>query len=361
MAVFFDPQLEKKPDFVQCMERIYAWYEHHVIDRVPVRFSAHNAEFDTAETSDRWPSLKDRWYDTDYQIEKVLQTVEKGSFLGETFPMYFPNLGPNVFAGMMGAQLEFGDVTSWAKPCLSGAEELDKLAFNALSEYLLKLNELTDCALQVCAGKFLVGYTDMHPGLDCADALLGTQELFYQITDDPDFVKEVIQRCADPFLSVMKQFHAKLFAHGQLSVTWMQIPSYEGMHIPSCDLGSMISQDMFEEFALPYIQQEVKHFRHNIFHVDGKGVARHLDALLAIPEIQAYQWVQGVGEDRPIMQWVPLIEHIQAANKSVVVDLHLDELEPFMEAVRPEGILLCIDESDPEVQARVLDKLLKWK
>ena len=61
------------------------------------------------------------------------------------------------------------------------------------------------------------------------------------------------------------------------------------------------------------------------------------------------------------MQWVPLIEHIQAANKSVVVDLHLDELEPFMEAVQPEGILLCIDESDPEVQARVLDKLLKWK
>ena len=113
---------------------------------------------------------------------------------------------------------------------------------------------------------------DMHPGLDCADALLGTQELFYQIMDEPDFVKEVIQRCAEPFLAVMDQFHAKLFAHGQLSVTWMQIPSYEGMHIPSCDLGAMVSEDTFNEFALPYIQQEVKHFRHNIFHVDGKGV-----------------------------------------------------------------------------------------
>ena len=61
------------------------------------------------------------------------------------------------------------------------------------------------------------------------------------------------------------------------------------------------------------------------------------------------------------MQWVPLIQRIQAAGKSVVVDLHLDELEPFMDAVRPEGILLCIDESNPEVQQQVLNKLLKWK
>ena len=82
MTVFFDPQLEKKPDFVRCMERIYAWYDHEVLDRVPVRFSAHNAEFDTAEAMDRWPTLKDRWYDTEHQIQKVLETVEKGEFFG---------------------------------------------------------------------------------------------------------------------------------------------------------------------------------------------------------------------------------------------------------------------------------------
>ncbi len=141
----------------------------------------------------------------------------------------------------------------------------------------------------------------------------------------------------------------------------MQIPSYEGMHIPSCDLGAMISPAMFEEFSLPFVRREVLHFRHNVFHVDGKGVARHLDRLLEIPEIQAYQWVQGVGEDRPILQWIPLIQKIQAAGKSVVVDLHLNELEAFMDAVAPEGVLLCIDESDPEIQRAVLLRLLKWR
>lgn len=361
MTNFYDPGLEKKPDFVDCMKRIYAWYDHQVLDRVPVRFSAHNAEFDAADDATRWPSLKDRWYDAAYQVERYLGIVEKSCFLGETFPLFWPNLGPNAFAGMLGAKLEFGEVTSWAKPCVTGPEDLEKIRFNPESEYLRKLNALTDCALQACPGKFLVGYTDVHPSFDCADALMGTEALFLQITDDPDFVKAVTQKCFDPFFPLMDAIHQKLKAHNQLSATWMQIPSYEGMHIPSCDLGAMISPAMFDEFSLPFIEQEVRHFRHNIFHVDGKGVARHLDRLLEIPEIQAYQWVQGVGEDRPILQWVPLIQKIQAAGKSVVVDLHLNELEDFMGSVAPEGVLLCIDESNPETQQAVLKRLLKWR
>ncbi len=65
------------------------------------------------------------------------------------------------------------------------------------------------------------------------------------------------------------------------------------------------------------------------------GVARHLDVLLEQPEIHAIQWVQGMSMDQPIMQWVPLIERVQAAGKSIIVDLKLSELEAFMSAVRP--------------------------
>lgn len=357
----FDPGLAKKPDFVKCMKRIYAWYDHQVLDRVPIRFAAHNAEFDTPDDMSLWADQKARWYDAEYQADKALKMVKMGSYLGETFPLYWPNLGPNVFAGIMGAELAFGDVTSWAKSLKAAKSFPDNITFNQNSEYLHKLNELTDVALEKCPGNFLVGYTDVHPSFDCVDALLGTEELFYRIADDPDEVKEITKKCFEPFFALMDSFHQKLFANKQLSVTWMQIPSYEGMHIPSCDLGSMMSPEMFKEFSLPYVKKEVTHFKHNIFHVDGKGVARQLESLLAIPEIQAFQWVQGVGNDRPIMQWVSLIRRIQAAGKSVLVDLHLSELEPFMEAVRPEGIMLCMDEATPEIQLLVLKKLLTWK
>ena len=139
----------------------------------------------------------------------------------------------------------------------------------------------------------------------------------------------------------------------------MGIPSYGKMHIPSCDFAAMISTRHFEEFCLPVLVNEVKPMTHNVFHVDGRGVAKHLDRILAVPEINAIQWVQGMGADTPIMQWLPLIDRIRAAGKSVVVDLQLTELDEFIESTNPEGLLLCIA-ADEGIQPDVIKRVEKW-
>ena len=38
-------QFACKPDFDECMARVYAWYEQQIIDRPPVRFHHHNVEY----------------------------------------------------------------------------------------------------------------------------------------------------------------------------------------------------------------------------------------------------------------------------------------------------------------------------
>ena len=149
------------------------------------------------------------------------------------------------------------------------------------------------------------------------------------------------------FLPTFDYYDNLLKAHGQMSVTWMGIPSGGKMHIPSCDFTSLVSRAAFDEFFLPSLLNEVRHMTHNIFHLDGKGLLRHLDRILEIPEINAIQWVQGVGDDQPIMQWLPVIGKIQDAGKGVVVDLQLSELEPFIAAMRPEGLYLCIAALNP--------------
>ena len=355
----YDLNLEYKPDFVQSMKRIYAWYESEIIDRVPVRFTAHNQEFKNIEDHDAWCNLKERWYDVEYQIKHFEDSLDK-PLLGETFPVYWPNLGPNVFAAMLGGEIEFGDITSWVHPVLNSLGDYDKILFDENNEYLKKLMELTDYALERCSNKYMVGYTDIHPSLDCYDALRGTTGLCMDLYDDPNKVHSLIERCFDPFLEVMDFMHKKLKVSGQLSVSWMNIPSYETMHIPSCDLGSMISQPMFNEFALPYIEREVQHFEHNIFHLDGKGVANHLDSILGLDKINAIQWVQGVGTDKPIKQWLPMIKKIQDAGKGVIIDLELSELEDFISNMSPKGIYLCIPETDTEMQMTILKRLNHW-
>jgi len=76
--------------------------------------------------------------------------------------------------------------------------------------------------------------------------------------------------------------------------------------------------------------------------------------------MHAIQWVQGVGDDLPIMQWLDVIRKIQAAGKGVVVDLMLDELAPFMEVMKPQGLYLCLAAAELD-QPAILKRLEKWK
>ncbi len=71
------------------------------------------------------------------------------------------------------------------------------------------------------------------------------------------------------------------------------------------------------------------------------------------------QWVQRYGADQPLMQWVPLIEKIQAAGKSVIVDLQPDELDEFTSRVAPEGVMLWTP-AEPKDQRDVLERVKRW-
>lgn len=353
-------ELETKPDFDQAMDRIYAWYEQQVIDRPPVRFSRHNALFADADATAqaRYRERKEWWFDAEYQIERFLRGLENKRFLGETFPLFWPNLGPNVFAGCYGCPLVFGDVTTWAEPILT--DYAQPLALNWQSEYLAKLDELTNLALEQAPGHFLVGYTDLHPGIDWLAALRGTEQLLYDFYDNAEDVERLLSSNPADFMAFYDHFDTLLKAHAMPSVSWMEIPSFGRMHIPSCDFSTMVSPRHFRQYIWPGLAAECLAMTHNVVHMDGKGVAHHLDAILELPNVQAIQWVQGVADDLPIMQWTPLIQKIQAAGKSVVVDLQLEELAPFMAEVRPEGIFVCVATESEAQEHDVIRKLEQW-
>jgi hypothetical protein len=354
-------ELQGKPDFEKAMQRIEAWFDHETLDRPPVRFAQHNAEYSTspAAAGRSWPSLKDRWFDAEFQVDLCLESLRGRTFYGETFPVFWPNLGPNVYAAFHGSVLDYGEVTSWIRHCIHDWDDIQRLIFSYENEYFRGIEELTRIALEKSPGRFMVGYTDLHGSLDCVADWRNPQLLCLDLVDNPQKVHEMLAVANQSFLPVYDHFDAILKAHGQLSVTWMGIPSRGKMHIPSCDFTSMISTKAFCEFYLPSMKNEIRHMTHNIFHVDGKGMLRHLDLILSTPQIQAIQWVQGVGDDLSILQWLPVIRKIQAAGKGVLVDLELSELEPIIEAIKPDGLYLCIPAEERD-QPDILKRLEKW-
>jgi len=354
-------EIKHKPDFEQAMDRVEAWFRHEPLRRPLVRFSEHNSDYAVVKkfAGRSWPTLKERWFDAEYQVDFFLDSIQGRQFLGETFPVYWPNLGPNVFAAFHGAELDYGEVTSWVQHCIHDWSDLDKLRYETSNVYFRKLEEMTRIALEKCDGESLVGYTDLHGSLDCVADWRDPQKLCVDLIESPDEVHRAVRLADSNFFSAYDHFDRLLKAHGQPSVTWMRIPARGRMHIPSCDFTSMISPRGFQEFYLPSLRAEVKNTTHNIFHLDGKGMLRHLDMILELPEIAAIQWVQGAGNSKPIMLWLDVIKKIQAAGKGVVVALEVEELEPFIAAMEPDGLYFCI--AAPEaIQPDILKRLERW-
>jgi len=353
--------LETKPDYDCCVERVQAWFDAEIIDRVPIRFHRHNAEYERVIGDSGHASLKERWMDAEFQALCFLHSVQGKVFLGETFPVYMPNLGPNFYAAVHGAELVFGENTSWCEPVVFNHSDLEKIQFSKDNPYYKSMHELTRAALDVCEGQFLVGYTDIHQGMDCAAAWRGAENLCMDMMLDEPMVTRLMQLASEHFLEVFNEFDALLKAHRQPSVTWMNMPVPNGrLHIPSNDFSFMISPELFQKYALQTLKDEIKTMTHNIFHIDGKGVAIHTDAILGAG-VKAIQWVQGVADDYPIMQHIPYIKYLQSKGSSVIVDLNLTDLETFMQEVSPKGIFLWVATTSHEQEELVLKKLMKWK
>ncbi|MEN8255025.1 MAG: hypothetical protein ABFR33_06100 [Verrucomicrobiota bacterium] len=352
--------LETKTDFQQSMERIYAWYNQEIIDRPPVRFHQHNAEFANAGKPDsQWSSVKERWFDAEHQVDHFIRQLEGIQFKAETFPMFMPNLGPEIYSAFYGAELEYGEITAWAIPLIKEWENLPEFKLDSSNDYFRKIEEMTALAIERCEGRYWVGYTDLHPGVDCLAAWRDPQELCMDLVLNPEEVENILPLTIRDFEWVFNHFGRMMKAAGHPSITWMGIPSFERVHIPSCDFSSMISPEHFEHFCLPILLKEVQYAEHNIFHLDGKGVARHIDPILDVPEINAIQWVQGLGDDKPIAQWIPLIQKIQKAGKSVILDIELDELELVMKELDATGIMIWVPAAKEE-QDEVVRRLERW-
>ena len=352
--------LENKPDFEKCLKRIETWYHFgEIIDRPPVQFlSFYPPEDNFAKNT--YQTQEEKWNDTEYIISQYLSSIKNKAFLGESFPHWFPNLGPSVYSAFFGVNLQYEEATSWAIPTINEPTDLEKLKFDGNNKYFKKIMDMTEIALEMCQDKCIVGYTDLHPGLDCVAGWRNNEDLLMDLYDEPEFVKKAVRKATQSFPTIFNEFMKITLGKNNPSLTWFGLPFRKSVHIPCCDFAAMISSDQFEEFQMPALLEEVNTSENNIFHIDGIGVAKHLELILSLPNMNAVQWVQGDGETKPIMQWIPLLKRIREANKSIMVYLDPGEVDSFIQAMPPQGILMSIVTNDDDLKKTIIKKLEKW-
>jgi hypothetical protein len=351
-----------KPDYEQAKMRIDAFWERQLIDRPVVQFilSKPPTELGPLPPSHH-ATPAERWMDAGYQAELARAALSNTLYPGDTLPVAWPNLGPEIFAAFYGCPLEFGDYgTSWSTPILKDWSQAASICLDWKHIYLKKLLEMTDALLEAGRNFFIVGMTDWHPGGDALAALRDPQNLALDLVERPEQVKALLAQVEQDYYAVYDLFYEKLRQSGQPITAWINLACDGKYYIPSNDFSAMISTAMFEEFFLPGIRGECQFLEHTIYHLDGPGAIRHLELLLAIPELDAVQFVPTVS-DEAVVRWAPLYRRIQAAGKGVHFTCDIAEIEDVIELLRPEGLYLLVKNA-PSLEAAeaALKKFERW-
>jgi hypothetical protein len=266
------------------------------------------------------------------------------------------------FAAFCGAPLEFDDRTSWAKPVLDDwtPETIARLRLDTDGFYFRKAIELTDACIEAARGKFIVAHTSLNAGADALAALRGTERLCLDLAERPDDVKALLERITDDFLAAYDAFHVKLAAAGMPSSGWIPGTCRGRFRISTCDFSCLISERMFEDLFIPSIERVAASMDRTIYHMDGRRALRHLDRLMDIPDIHAFQWVPDPGiEDW--RRWVDVYRRIQRRGKSFTVAVPAADVEELTTALRPEGAWLTVSGVENQAEAdAALKTVERW-
>ena len=79
-----------------------------------------------------------------------------------------------------------------------------------------------------------------------------------------------------------------------------------------------------------------------MFHLDGPGAARHIDALLEIPGLDAIQFTPGAGTPSALA-WVDMFRKIQSKGRSLLAIVPAEEALELSEALSPQGLALLVE------------------
>jgi len=299
--------------------------------------------------------------DAEHHIDCMAATAESSIYLAETFPMYYPRMGPEVCATTYGCDMDFGETTTWTRPVADSIRDVLTMRPHLDTEYWNVVRAMTDLSIERGAGKWITALTDIHTNGDLLAALRDPQALALDYIDDFDGVIAACRHVEPHAEALYEDLYNRIAAAGLPSSTWGIAIARGRMYYVSCDFICMIGPEMFAETILPSIVRECRYLDRSIFHLDGPDALRHLDALLAIDELNAVQWTYGAGNE-PAGRWIDVYRRIQDAGKGMeVAAVGLDDARTIMDHVKPEGVWLSISgQYDRNTAEAFLAEATRW-
>lgn len=285
---------------------------------------------------------------TDYDtlIDEAEERFANTTFLGESFPLFCPSFAAGEVAAYLGIEPEFEKDSVWlTSPIIKNWEEAQRIDFNPENKWWKIITGLMRRTCERAKGKFVVGFPDLGGSPDILASMRGNEALLMDLTGEhAEEVKLFSKRLLKLWHRYYNDLYQILKEYQDGTCGWLPAWSRRKTYPLQCDFSAMISPEMYKEFFLPLIIDQVNLLDDAVYHLDGPGGARHLDMILDVPAIKAIEWVPGYPYIRhapPTSTWLSMLRHIQSKNKALYLYANeAGEADILMRNLAPQGLLI---------------------
>ncbi|MBQ3125715.1 MAG: trimethylamine corrinoid protein 2 [Clostridia bacterium] len=345
-----------KNDWEMAKKRLTAFWSGEIIDRCCISITALEKNVSSPiPLADAERFIY--WTDPEHIIKRNRLAMENTYYGGEAFPLIFINLGASGHAGFFKGERHYFENSVWFFPSLEDPAELE---FDENSFLYRKTLELARAFAEDSRGDYIVSMPDCTGNADALSHLMGPENMMLAMLDDPEAVQGALAKINAAYKKTMAEVYdiVKDVNEGGSSVGWLNTWA-PGFHAQmQSDMSVMISNDMFRTFVLPELQDQCRFLEYPLYHFDGIEQIRHLDDMLAIPELRVIQWTQVVGQP-PATDYIPELKRIQAAGKNLIISVTPDQIEPLMENLSSRGLYLLTSAPSRDEADAIIKKVSK--
>jgi hypothetical protein len=352
-----------KEDIEQAKRRVEAWWNGEILDRGVIQAPAprHPSRMaDEIKDTSSWSQeeFRDYFLNPDLVIPRLEKKLKGSYFGGESFPVMFPvSIGMvAITANYLGCPIKYVSTeTTWHDPIIDDWERAPVIEYRPNDELWLASRSLLESAVRASDG-YSVGCPDLNGPTELLGLLRDNERLAMDFYDHPGMIKPALGRINQAWHRYWQECAAITGPSGG-NFHWMGFWSDK----PSIDLQSdfscMISCAQFDEYFLPFIEEQTRMVERTMYHLDGPGAIRHADSLLSLPKLSGIQWIQGAGGGS-VLKYLPLLRKIQDAGKLLSLFCAKSEIDRLYEELEPEGLFpIVTDCASPEEAEEVVRRV----
>ncbi|MHB1483382.1 MAG: hypothetical protein ACYCYI_01840 [Saccharofermentanales bacterium] len=346
-------ELFYKPDWEKTKQRYISWWAHEDQDRCLISVVAPKTDPHLGQPPALPEKTEDIWFDHDYIHAANEHRFKSTYYGGEALPVWHPGYpGWSSITCYMGADIELSRDTGWINPIIENGSLTDydyrDFTIKPDNKWWLRTEEMYRFALEDSKGRSIPGLLPNHGCGDSLSFLRGTEQLLIDVIECPDYVREFDKYLMEQWMQVYEKYFKMTCEKAEGSTSFLVLWS-PGRYCIACnDFSYMISPKMFQDIFLQNIEIQCNFLDHTIYHVDGIGAFAHVEALCAIPKLQALQILPGAGKPSPLY-YMDTLKKVQKAGKNLHITINPDEVGDALDNLSSTGLFIdtwCSSEND---------------